>query len=367
MKQPNLNAICPYFTMFPLDFPLRILQEHSHPGDQVLDPFCGRGTTNMAARLLELETVGMDSSPVAVAITHAKMVSPTVEDILKEAKRIIDTVKPSDIPSGPFWELAYHPETLYKLCQFREAFLKSCRSNARIALRGILLGALHGPRGKKTQTYFSNQMPRTFAPKPDYSIRYWSNRGLEPPRVNVLEVIERRARCYDSSLPQKRSAVLIADSREGVVFHRLAKDWRIRWVITSPPYFGMRTYIPDQWLRYWFLGGESQVVYSQKHQIEHVSEERFTADLKSVWINAAHVCIEGARLIVRFGAIPSRRSDPLALLERSFTGTDWRIERVENSGTPPPHRRLRGTFYRGDWQSAPIQELDVWARLGRVR
>src|SRR5687768_1933571 len=39
----RLNALCPYFTMFPLDFPLRALGR-AKPGDRVLDPFCGRGT-----------------------------------------------------------------------------------------------------------------------------------------------------------------------------------------------------------------------------------------------------------------------------------------------------------------------------------
>src|SRR6266545_7384754 len=68
-----LNAICPYFTMFPLDFPMRILNRYGQPGQRVLDPFCGRGTTNFAARLSGLHTVGMDSSPVATAITAAKL------------------------------------------------------------------------------------------------------------------------------------------------------------------------------------------------------------------------------------------------------------------------------------------------------
>lgn len=46
----RLNAVCPYFTMFPLDFPYQHLLD-AQPGEWVLDPFCGRGTTNYAARL----------------------------------------------------------------------------------------------------------------------------------------------------------------------------------------------------------------------------------------------------------------------------------------------------------------------------
>lgn len=72
-SQAALNAICPYFTMFPLEFPRRILARHARTGQRVLDPFCGRGTTNFAARLAGLETLGVDSNPVAVAITAAKL------------------------------------------------------------------------------------------------------------------------------------------------------------------------------------------------------------------------------------------------------------------------------------------------------
>ena len=37
-----LNGVCPYFTMFPLAFPLKILKSRARESDLVLDPFCGR-------------------------------------------------------------------------------------------------------------------------------------------------------------------------------------------------------------------------------------------------------------------------------------------------------------------------------------
>src|SRR5437870_4140125 len=74
----RLNGVCAYYAMFPLSFPYRRLRAVKR-GSWVLDPFCGRGTTNVAARLLGLPSVGIDSSPVATAIASAKLcdVSPS--------------------------------------------------------------------------------------------------------------------------------------------------------------------------------------------------------------------------------------------------------------------------------------------------
>ena len=47
----RLNSVCPYFTMFPLTFPYKVLINAKRT-DIVCDQFCGRGTTNFAARLL---------------------------------------------------------------------------------------------------------------------------------------------------------------------------------------------------------------------------------------------------------------------------------------------------------------------------
>src|SRR5687768_8325563 len=70
--EERLNTVCPYFTMFPLEFPLQFLGD-APSGKWVLDPFCGRGTTLFAARALGLNAVGIDANPVAAAIAAAKV------------------------------------------------------------------------------------------------------------------------------------------------------------------------------------------------------------------------------------------------------------------------------------------------------
>ena len=119
-NRTKLNGICPYFTMFPLDFPYEILNEFASSNDWVLDPFCGRGTTNYASRFLGLSSIGIDSSPVAVAISQAKLANTSPQAILKSAKHIIDdATAPEEIPEGEFWDWAFHKDVLFVLCQLR--------------------------------------------------------------------------------------------------------------------------------------------------------------------------------------------------------------------------------------------------------
>lgn len=357
--QTALNGICPYFTMFPLDFPLNILKRRARKGDLVLDPFCGRGTTNFAARLLGLRSLGVDSSPVAVAITASKFAIATVDDILAEARRILTEREARHIPTGEFWRWAFHPTVLDALCRFREAFLEDCTTDARKALRGIVLGALHGPKQKTFQSYFSNQCPRTFAPKPAYATRYWQKRGLEPEPVDVLSVIERRARRYYGTRFTITGTARLADSREAESLQPEYPDTQFDWVITSPPYYGMRTYIPDQWLRNWFVGGPDSVDYSSRDQVVHSSPQDFVADLRRVWRNAQEVCAEDAKMVIRFGSITNRRADPLDLIKDSLKDSGWRITTIKKAGSAMKGKRQADTFLRT--KSKPMVEYDVWA------
>jgi len=354
-----LNGICPYFTMFPLAFPLRILKERSLPGELVLDPFCGRGTTNFAARLSGLKSVGVDSSPVATAITAAKLIAVKPKDIIDEAEEILCGPRPKAVPEGEFWRWAYAPRVLDGLCRIREALLDDCSSDKRIALRGIALGALHGPKQKIVPGYLSNQCPRTFAPKPGYSIRFWKEKELEPESVNVLAVIERRARRYYQAATGAHGQVRLADSRISESLRPLSTRKLFDWVITSPPYYGMRTYIPDQWLRNWFLGGPPEVVYLSPTQLEHSSPSQFSDELRCVWDNAATVSNEGARLVVRFGAIANRNADPISIIKKSLHPTSWRIKTIRAAGSANEGKRQADAFLR--LKSEALYEYDIWA------
>ncbi len=356
-----LNGICPYFTMFPLDFPLSVLRERASAGDVVLDPFCGRGTTNYASRLLGLSSIGIDSSPVAVALAQAKLANATPDAIVRATAEILEEVSgSSEIPAEEFWGWAFHPDTLATLCRLRDGLLRDCRSDARKALRAVILGGLHGPRPKTRQAYFSNQAPRTYAPKPRYAVKYWSERGLRPEYVDVPALIAWRAAWYyGREATTGHGQIIAGDSRDESTLARLAPGAAVRWVITSPPYYGLRTYLPDQWLRLWFLGASPGVDYSQRGQLAHSSPEYFAAQLAQAWRNAGRVSAPDARLVVRFGGINDRRVDALELIQHSLRDTGWQQDTVEPAGAADQGHRQAVHFVRT--RHDPVREYDVWA------
>ncbi len=344
--------------MFPLEFPIRVLSREFGTNAKVLDPFCGRGTTNVAARSQGMSSVGIDSHPLAIALTKAKLVSTNPNAIVRALDRILSESDDVDeVPTGEFWELAFEETTLTCISKIRSALKRDCRSSARVALRAILLGALHGPVMKRVPSYLSNQCPRTYAPKPRYAITYWLKHNLRPQKVSVRDLVARRAyRYYANALPRVPSRVLLGDSREEDVFQKL--DGQLfDWIVTSPPYYGLRTYRPDQWLRLWFLGGSDFVDYSQHGQLTHESPESFVEQLAVVWRNCSSVCRIGARMVVRFGQISDRQTNSLEILRQSFSGTNWRIQTRCDAGSASVGKRQADQF---GVDSTAQREFDLW-------
>jgi DNA methylase len=179
--------------MFPLEYPLQIIRKHKADAPVILDPFCGRGTTIYAARKLGLKSYGFDTSPIAAAIARAKLASASLEDVITLGEKLV-AVAPKDIPETRFFKRAFFKATLRELCSLREGLLAE-KSDASAILQAATLGCLHGPmvKGDGTPSYFSNQMPRTFASKPDFSLRFWKERDLFPLQVSVIRRDQEKA------------------------------------------------------------------------------------------------------------------------------------------------------------------------------
>lgn len=85
---PKAKERVGYPTQKPLLLLERIIQLVTNKGDLVLDPFCGSGTTCVAAKLLDREYIGIDQSIQAVELTKNRIKNPikTESNVLKNGR-----------------------------------------------------------------------------------------------------------------------------------------------------------------------------------------------------------------------------------------------------------------------------------------
>ena len=183
-----------------------------------------------------------------------------------------------------------------------------------------------------------------------------------PPKVDVLTIIEERVKRYFTDpLPATSASVRVADARMLRSNRRLIKK-----TITSPPYFGMDTYVSDQWLRNWFVGGQAFPTYVHPGQISFGSPQTFASELGKVWRKVAGMTSSGSELVVRLGALASRPCDPNALMRMSLlaSGAPWNIVSVETAGDAFSGRRQTSQMGEKLHSGSTVDEIDVVCRLG---
>lgn len=85
---PKANERVGYPTQKPILLLEKIIQLVTNDGDTVLDPFCGSGTTLVAAKLLNRKFIGIDISDDAIQLTHKRLKNPirTDSNLLKNGK-----------------------------------------------------------------------------------------------------------------------------------------------------------------------------------------------------------------------------------------------------------------------------------------
>ena len=85
---PKARERVGYPTQKPILLLERIIELTTQEGDLVLDPFCGSGTTLVAAKLLGRRAIGIDNSKEAIRLTEARLNAPvkTESRLLKKGK-----------------------------------------------------------------------------------------------------------------------------------------------------------------------------------------------------------------------------------------------------------------------------------------
>jgi hypothetical protein len=317
--------------MFPESFAEHWIERLTKPGDIVLDPFSGRGTTATCALLMQRRAVACDVNDVAYCLTRAKTFAPALPSIKRRLTLLEAGFDPADwkqsVRTSPeFFVHGFEERTLAQLLYLRSK-LKWKRSRSDGMVAALVLGSLHGEMDKSS-SYFSNQMPRTISTKPAYSVRFWKARELAPPKRDVFALLRARAEYrYATPPPSGEAIVLHRDMRD---LARIADELPrpIHCAIMSPPYLDVTNFEEDQWLRLWFLGGPPHPTRGRiSRDDRHESSDSYWRFIADMWRSIGQVMANGADVVIRLGSrlTPPEKLQHLLVASSRFSGRPIRL------------------------------------------
>jgi hypothetical protein len=365
-----LHPMCSYLGAFPAGLSHAFIARYTRPGDVVLDPFSGRGTTPLQACAEGRVGIGNDLNPLAHLLTAAKIDPPEEAELyarladLRAGWSTLQATRSPALPAGRIDAAAipaevriqFHPRTLHQLLFLRAALDRSQRTDRFLA--ATVTGILHG----HGQTFLSTLMPNTFSMPPAYVLRYAETRGLRPEPRDVFDALALKLRrLLRDPLPPTRGIALFGDARDAGTrtrdaLQRRALPGRVRLVVTSPPYLRVVRYGSCNWLRLWFLGlcaADVDATLDHAHR-----PPAYLQFLREVLADLRTVLADDAVVVLVLGDVESDRGHRL----RSEIGL---AARVWEGAAEPEGYRLAGIA--PDEIAAHRKSTRIWgAEAGRA-
>jgi hypothetical protein len=360
----SFHPMCSYLASFPASLAHAFIARYSRPGDVVLDPFSGRGTTALQACAEGRVGVGNDLNPFAHLLTAAKVEPPTPSEAATRlaALRLLwhagapawlalggraTTVPATLVPAagsgrGPEdgtetvpseVTVAFHPATLGQLLFMRSTLRLDDRTDRFMA--AALTGILHG----KSASYLSEIMPNTFSMAPRYVRDFAERTGFRSPERDVFDGLERKlARLFRQASPSRPGFALLGDARDLAgrarsVLRAAGAPERARLVVASPPYLRVVKYGYYNWLRTWFLGFDARRIDADLDDAHHRGP--YLEFMRDVLRDLRDIVADDAVIVLVIGDVETDRG-------RALTGGVGLAERVWEAAAAPEGYRLAG-------------------------
>lgn len=328
----------PYYAMFPSAFADAAVAKYSKPGETVLDPFSGRGTSLFSAASAGRYAIGIELNPVGWVYSRTKLGPAPCDEVFGRIKTI-------QSHSAAYGEEARKLPVFFKHCFTKNTreFLLCARErldwrndNLDRTVMAFLMIHLHG----KASDSLSNQMRQTKAMAPRYAVNWWRAGGYRPPKIDPVEFFRKKlAWRYAKGIPTvTESIALLGDSV--AILEKLEEHLsgvgmkRPSLMLTSPPYFGITNYHYDQWIRLWLLGGpptDRRVSAERKgkHQGKFENLAAYSELLVSVFAGASKILRKDGIVYVR-----TDRREPTVSITRDALRKAFPNHRLQRRNQP---------------------------------
>jgi site-specific DNA-methyltransferase (adenine-specific) len=260
LKGHSLHYVGPYSGSFPPELVHYFLYKYTNPNDVVLDPFSGRGTTNLQSVLNNRRTIANDINPLAFTYTFSKLFpipSRNVERLLDKVPFYDESyIDPLDETKKDELLAYFHEDTLREI-QILKKYLMENKSFESTYIQSLLVGTLRGNRISN----LSVTMSALICFSANY-MRSWSEKtGIFPEYREVKSrLISKAERLEKDGLSFRSDSIVLQEDSTNL---QSIKDNSIDCIITSPPYFNVINYAYDNRLRLWSLGYDHKEIQKQ--------------------------------------------------------------------------------------------------------
>lgn len=286
-KNAILHSWLKYKEGFSADLVNILLDEMgAQPGDLVMDPFLGSGTTSLVCQMRGIDSIGYDILPTSSLAIRAK--AAVYEYDIDEIRRMLNAVEDLEVPENydkvtpyiPITEYAYPEETEKYLAYIKEWIDKEAYSDA---AKNLLKLCIVNSLERCSYTIKSGQYlgwdGRSLKVRHANEERAKTGKKLLPEKT-VREVIEKVDQaiidelyhCIDDIVSIQRSGENVHNAEieyinDSVLFKLPeVNDGILKGVITSPPYCNRYDYTRTYALELVYLGLDDEMVKDLRQQ-----------------------------------------------------------------------------------------------------
>lgn len=271
---------------YPSQIPSVVLGRLSAPGDLVIDPFAGSGTTLVEAQRLGRRGIGIDINPVAVLMCTAKTLPIPASDVEAAARAFEHALvcrwselAPAPPPPSVQAEKWYTPATLHSLLKLWGEVAATESAIAPVLKAAFSSILLQVCRETRHWGYVcDNSTPKTN-----------NERDVLKTFRASLSAWREAYQARDRFLAKAELALAPCEAvaADAATYLSLIPSGSAELVLTSPPYQGVADYVKSQRLSMEWFGHQieplrAQEIGARSKRLRRQAREEYVRDLKTV-------------------------------------------------------------------------------------
>jgi len=294
-----------YRACFKPQLPRYFIQLFTDKGDQVYDPFAGRGTTALEGALQGRIPVSNDINPLGEILARPRLAPPRLEEVEARLEEIpLDSSSQAEIDLSMF----FHPHTEGEIVSLQKWLSgRSKAGNEDNIDRWIRMVATNRLTGHSPGFFSVYSLPPNQAVSAERQRKINEKRGQKPEYRPTRDIIVKKTRSLLRDVKSSERETLKKVAPQARFLCRDARNTEvlpgesIQLIVTSPPFLDVVQYSDDNWLRLWFNGYNAEDLKKEVTLLSRV--EKWAAFMQEIFQELFRVVRRGGWVAFEVGEV----------------------------------------------------------------